>query len=108
MMSSRPAATLDPRGCHPSRAHFDRVKDGFLTKDDFVSLYDIGAEVLHSPNPYNAAGFTFDFKYAVDVWSSRIKALLTWHFVQLLGVDGLWVVRVANQGPVDAWPVMAD
>jgi hypothetical protein len=83
--------------------HFALVEDGFLTKDDFAALYDISAEVLHSPNPYNPAGFTIDFKHPVDIWSSRIKALLSWHYIQLLGVDALWVARVANEGPIQTW-----
>lgn len=103
-----PVPLQPPRETVPGQKHFDRVQDGFLTKDDFVALYDISAEVLHSRNPYNPAGYTIDFKYTVDAWSSRIKALLSWHFVQLLGVDGLWVARVANEGAVEAWPVVAD
>jgi len=98
-----PVPLQPPRETAPGHKYFDRVKDGFLTKEDFVSLYDISAEVLHSPNPYNPAGFTIDFKHTVDVWSTRIKALLTWHLVQLLGGDKLWVARVANEGAIHAW-----
>lgn len=103
-----PIPLQPPMETAPGHKHFDRVRDGFLTKDDFVALYGISSEVLHSPNPYNPTGLAVDFKCAVDVWSNRIKALLSWHFVQLLGVDGLWVVRVANEDQIVALPVVAD
>jgi hypothetical protein len=73
-----------------------------------VALYDITAEVLHSPNPYNAADYTIDFKYSVNAWSSRIKALLSWHFIQLLDGKTLWVVQIPNTGPVEFFPAVTD
>ena len=35
------------------------------------------------------------------LWSARIKALLTLHCVKLVDVNGIWVVRVGNDGPVE-------
>jgi hypothetical protein len=40
----------------------------------------------------------------VDAWSNRIKALLSVHFVQVFGFNGLWIVQVANEGQVIALP----
>jgi hypothetical protein len=60
-----PVPLKPPQETATGHKHFDRVSDNFLTRDDFVALYDITAEVLHPPNPYNAADYTIDFKYPV-------------------------------------------
>lgn len=92
----------------PGHKFFDRIADGYLTKEDFVSLYDGSAEVLHSRNPYSPGDPTINVKYTVDEWSRRIKALLSWHFVQLVDVQGVWLVQVPNQGPIHGVMATAD
>lgn len=103
-----PVPVLPPQEIAPGRKHCDRVRDGFITRDEFAALYDISAEVLHCRNPYDPGNSGIDFRYSVDMWAGRIKALLRWHFVQLLNVNMLWLVRVADAGPVQAWPAAAD
>ena len=92
----------------PGRKHFDRVEDGYLTKDDFVLLYDKCAEVLHSRNPYSPEDPTIDIHYKVEEWLIRIKKLLSWHFVHLVDSLQLWVVQVPNEGPVRTFGALAD
>jgi hypothetical protein len=103
-----PVPVQPSREIAPGRRHCDRVRDGFLTRDEFVALYDISAEVLHCRNPYDVDDAGIEFRYSVDEWSRRIKALLSWHFVQLLNVHMLWLVTVPNAGAVQAWPLGAD
>jgi hypothetical protein len=103
-----PLPLKPPQETAPGRKFFDRVTDGYLTKEDFVTLYDGAAEVLHCRNPYASGDPTINVKYTVDEWSRRIKALLGWHFVQLVDVQGLWVVQVPNEGPVHGFLAMAD
>jgi hypothetical protein len=103
-----PIPVKPPQETTPGRKFFDRVTDGFLTKEDFTTLYDGSAEVLHCRNPYAPGEPSIDVKYAVDQWSRRIKALLSWHFVQLVDVNGLWMVQVPNEGAVCASPAVAD
>lgn len=103
-----PVPVKPPQETAPSRKYFARVADGFLTKEDFTALYDGSAEVLHCGNPYAPDNPTIDVKYAVDEWSRRIKALLSWHLVQLVDVHGLWMIQVPNEGPVRAFPAIAD
>jgi hypothetical protein len=84
-----PVPLQPPRETSPGRKFFDRVMDGFLTKEEFATLYDGSAEVLHCPNPYAPSTPTIDSRHTVDEWSRRIKALLSWHFVQLVDVQGI-------------------
>jgi len=103
-----PVPLKPPRETAPRQKHFDRVTDAYLTQEDFETLYDGSAEVLHCRNPYAPGDPTIDVKYTVDEWSRRIKALLSWHFVQLVDVPGLWVIRVPNEGLVQGFSAMAD
>jgi hypothetical protein len=103
-----PVPLKPPRETAPGHKHFDRVKEGFLTREEFELLYDGGSKILHSRNPYDKSDPTIDVKYTVDEWSRRIKALLSWHLVQLVDVDGIWIVQVSDKGPVQAFPALAD
>ena len=64
--------------------------------------------MLHCRNPYAPGDPTINVKYTVDDWSLRIKALLGWHFVQLVDVQGLWLIQVPNEGPVRGFLAAAD
>ena len=73
--------------------------DGFLTKDDFVSLYDLTGDFLHVRNPFSTQDPVIRMRYNVRQWLERIQALLALHVMHL--VDGkLWIVEVPEQGPV--------
>ncbi len=88
----------------PPQLQSDGVKhcaavDEFLTKDDFVSLYDVTGDVLHVRNPFGAQDPVIRMRYSTRQWLERIQALLALHVVHL--VDGnVWVVEIPEQGPV--------
>jgi hypothetical protein len=103
-----PIPLKEPQEVAPGRRHFDRVEDGYLTKDDFVMLYDGCAKVLHCRNPYAPGDPTINVHFTVEEWLRRIKLLLGWHFVQLVDTPGLWVIQVPNEGPVRAVTALAD
>jgi hypothetical protein len=94
---------LEPQEIAPGRKHFPRPADGFLTKDDFVFLYDAASGVLHTRNPYTTKDPNIPLRYPVATWVERIQRLLGWHHVQLIG-GGLWIVQIPNEGDVLAWP----
>jgi hypothetical protein len=74
----------------------------FLTKDDFVSLYDVASTSLHVGNPFSTASPVIKMRHNVRQWLERIQALLKLHVVRL--VDGnLWIVEIPEKGPVKMW-----
>lgn len=76
--------------------HFDHVKDGYLTKDDFVTLYDLCSEVLHTWNPFTSKKRYIDFKRSVSEWSQRITRLLKLHLMRFVDRDEVWVVEMES------------
>jgi hypothetical protein len=103
-----PIPLKEPQEISPGGKHFDRIETGYLTKSDFEALYDGCAEVLHCRNPYAPGDPTINITHPVEEWLRRIKTLLAWHFVQLVDTPGLWVIKVPNDGPVQAVLAMAD
>ena len=79
--------------------HLDFVSDGFLTRSEFVTLYEKSSEILHSRNPFTAKDPVVKLGYSTKEWVSRIKTLLKLHLTHL--VDGsVWIIEVPNKGPV--------
>jgi hypothetical protein len=76
--------------------------DDFLTKDDFISLYDVASKLLHVGNPFSTKDQVTRMRYNTRQWIERIQALIALHVIRL--VDGkVWVVEVPEQGPINLW-----
>ncbi len=50
----------------PGQKHFHRAESGYLTKEDFATLYDGCTEVLHCRNPYFPRDPTIDIVHPVE------------------------------------------
>jgi hypothetical protein len=81
------------------RQHFDRPTDGFLTKDEFVTLYDKCGEFMHARNPFTQKDAVTQIGYTVDDWVNRIHKLVRWHSVELAN-GTRWVANVPDTGDV--------
>ena|SRR5215469_3175866 len=97
-----PVALKDPISAGHDR-HFEPIQDGYMTPDEFVTLYQASSEVLHTRNPYKEGDPTVQAKYTVQEWVWRIQTLLSLHRVQLLN-GSLWIVNIPPTGNVHAWP----
>lgn len=76
--------------------HFEHVKDGYLTREDFVTLYDLCSECIHTWNPFTEKERHIDFKLSVVEWVSRIECLLRLHLMQFVDREEIWIVEMAN------------
>lgn len=74
--------------------NFEPLHDGFLTQDEFVTLYDKCSSVLHTWNPYRDGPRVVDFGYAPMEWVERIQLLLGLHKMTLSGSDSIWIVQM--------------
>ncbi len=101
-----PIAAQPPKETSPGIRHFDRLEDGFLTRDEFAKLYKHSSEVLHTRNPYKEGDPTINIGYTVQEWAARFRNLIRWHFITL--VDGNGVLGwVPDEGSVHAYPSAA-
>ena len=76
--------------------HLEPLLDGFLTKDDFVRLYDHCSDLLHSQNPYKGACPTIHVGRSAKEWLSRIQHLVALHRAQLV-TGGCWIGAVPDK-----------
>ena len=74
--------------------HFDDVKDGYLTKEDFQFLYDTASNGIHTWNPFKEAERVRNFERSVAEWVTRIERLLDHHLVRFLGTKDLWLIQM--------------
>ena len=74
--------------------HFDQVEDGYLTKEDFLFLYDKASEGIHSWNPFKDAERLINFERSIAEWVTRIERLLETHIVFFLGTKDVWLVQM--------------
>lgn len=70
-----------------SRFQLLDIEGGFLTKDDFVRLYDMCSDLLHAHNPFSARARHDAEVFRRDCveWMNRIIRLLNHHNMHLAG-----------------------
>jgi len=75
-----------------------RIRSGFLTKSDYVRLYDTCGAILHARNPFSKGGQDArSFLENAALWMDRIRVLLSHHQIQLLDDDKqVWVLMEAE------------
>lgn len=85
--------------------HFELLTEGFLTKDEFVVLYDKCGQILHARNPFTNQDAVIRLGYSVSDWELRIQKLLSLHRVHLVDSSNTWLVSMKepNDGKVHAY-----
>jgi len=82
--------------------HFDFVKDGFLTLEELIVLYDKTSQVIHTWNPCRTDPRIVDFGRTIEEWVQRLVNLLNFHIVHGVGLHEFWIVKMlaAEDGKV--------
>jgi hypothetical protein len=61
------------------------IKDGFLTKDDLISIHGKSGNILHARNPYKKHLDYSEYDKQIPKILEKIKCLLNCHQIRLLG-----------------------
>lgn len=72
------------------------LADGFLTREEFVNLYDKCSEVLHIRNPFHADKAAIEFGKPIFEWLRLMQKLLDIHYMRLVDNDDIWVVNMKH------------
>lgn len=80
----------------PNRVHFDVLADGFLTRDEFVFLYDKCSEVIHDWNPFREGPRIIHLGRPIGEWAQRIETLLAFHRIRLVDQSDTLVVELRD------------
>jgi hypothetical protein len=87
---------VSPVRLGPNRVHFELVADGFLTRDDFVFLYDRCSDAIHDWNPYREGPRVVELQRPMAEWAQRIEKLLAWHRIRLVGQADILVIQLCS------------
>ncbi|WP_100658798.1 hypothetical protein [Alteromonas flava] len=69
------------------------IKSGWLTKNEFIHIYERTGGLLHAENPFGAKKDFDNFIRIVPTWMDKIIKLLNHHHMQLVDDDlQYWVV----------------
>ena len=69
------------------------IESGFLTKKDYIELYDLCGAILHAENPFAQESEVQPLLNRVPFWVSKIMLLLNHHQIQLLDArQQVWVL----------------
>ena len=83
----------------------EEIKSGFLTKHDYIALYDTCSRILHAENPFSKIQNPKAFLNSVPAWMEKIMRLLNHHTIQLIDDDKqLWVLmKSKTDGKAYVW-----
>ena len=79
-----PIPLIEPKAVGARQWHFDRLKGSYLTKNQYIKLYDRLGKFLHSDNPWDNDKGYLNLAKDMPEGFERIRALLQIHatFVQ--------------------------
>jgi len=83
-----------PKRVGPKHIHCDFLTEGFLTRDEFVFLYDRCSSAIHDWNPYKPGPRVVDLERPIGEWAERLARLLSVHRIRLLGRPEILMVDV--------------
>lgn len=76
----------------------DDLKEGFLTKEEFVTAYKKCGAMMHARNPYGSKTGHHYFEKVLPVWREKIVKLLNNHTVKVSGHPGFWLIHMHEAG----------
>ena len=83
-----------PSTAHGVKNHLEDLKEGFLTKEEFIAAYKKCGAMMHARNPYGSKTGHHYFEKALPVWRDKIIKLLNNHSVKVLGHPGFWLINI--------------
>lgn len=78
--------------------HYDRKEDGYLTKKQFISLYNRLGKYLHADNPWGNDKGVINLAKDIPRALAQIQELLTLHFtvIRTPEFQGIWVIEAGQ------------
>jgi len=91
---------------------WEKKESGFLTREDFVTLYKQCGAILHAENPYGLEVDYGVYERNAPMWRGKIIALLNCHLIHLVNDKNIYLVHMQEEqdgrvhhytfGPVEA------
>lgn len=70
----------------------------FLTREDFVKVYDKCGMMMHASNPFGSK-YDYDFyNKQINEWLNLIIELLQSHLIHIKGIEGFYLIHMQEEG----------
>jgi len=77
------------------------IEEGYLTKEEFVTIYDECSELMHAENPFASPKQLDILSSKFQSWYNKILILLNHHQLQLVDLNlQIWVIMNTDNGRV--------
>lgn len=70
------------------------ITDGFLTKDEFLKIYEKCGGIMHSDNPYGGKTDYHYYDESIPKWMEKIRILLNTHTIHLINDDNMYLIHM--------------
>lgn len=80
------------------KSRIEEKTNGFLTRDEFVKVYEKCGKFMHSYNPYGSLHDTDYYIANIPVWLNKIIGLLNCHLIRLLGATNFFLIHMQEDG----------
>lgn len=87
---------LNPQGHPHAKAVWLRKPSGYLTKQDFLDLYQKCGAIAHASNPYGSQINYAAYEKRILHWKQQIVGLLNSHTVRLVGDQNLYLIHMSE------------
>ena len=74
---------------------------GFLTREDFVKVYEKCGKMMHANNPFGSQADLDYYTAKIPEWEDLIIGLLNCHIIHLKGVEGFYIIHMQEDGRDD-------
>ena len=81
----------------PNNTRTQPVKSGYLTREEFLSIYALCGGLLHAQNPFSNKKQFSQTSKVIPNWLKKIKKLLNQHVVTLVGETNM-IMIIMNFG----------
>jgi hypothetical protein len=92
-----PKPIIEKPGTKPGvKSDLELKVTGFLTKEDFLKLYEKCGKIMHAGNPY---GTQVDYSYyekSIQDWLTKITGLLSSHLIKLVNDPNLYLIHMKD------------
>lgn len=78
------------------KSRIEDKRDGFLTRDEFVKVYEKCGKFMHSYNPYGSKHDLDYYMKNIPIWLNKIIGLLNSHMIKLLGATNFYLIHMQD------------
>lgn len=79
------------------RSSLKKVRDGYLTKSEFIEVYGKCGKIAHADNPYGSKTNFDYYEKKISEWLKKIMKLLNNHEIRLANDENMYLIHMMEK-----------